>query len=72
MKDCFGIHFGFFEGGMAGKPEDRQKCYDCPDFDKCYKIALIQSLTALKLEIRTGVMGLKSSLGGSHTDFPMW
>lgn len=70
MKDCFGITFGFFERGMAGSIEDRQKCYDCPDFDKCFKLSLIQTLTSIKLEIRSGAAGIKNSIGGSHADFP--
>ncbi len=72
MKECFGISFGFFEHGLAGKFEDRKKCYECPDFDKCYKITLIQSLQMIKLEIRNAASTIKNSIGGGHSDFPMW
>ena len=70
MKDCFGIHFGFMFEDKVTQKEDRSKCYNCDDFDKCFKIALIRSLEGIKVEIRNGVRGLRNSLGGSHKEFP--
>jgi len=31
---------------------------------------LIQSLKGLRMEIRQGVLNLRNSLGGSHSEFP--
>ena len=70
MKECFGMHFGFFFEDHIGEEEVRAKCYSCEDFDKCYKVALIQTLKSLKFEIRQGVRNLRNSLGGSHSEFP--
>jgi len=72
MKECFGISFGFFEQGMSGKYEERKKCYDCPDYDKCFEMSLIQAIYSVKLEIRAGVRGVRNSLGGSHSEIPFW
>jgi hypothetical protein len=71
MRECFGVHFGYFMEDKVSSYDERKQCYECEDFDKCYKISLIRSLQALKVEIRTGVRGLRNSLGGSHSDFPL-
>jgi len=70
MKECFGIHFGFFFEDHIGDAQAIRKCYECEDFEKCYKVALIQSLKSLKMEIRQGVRNLRNSMGGSHSEFP--
>jgi hypothetical protein len=69
MKDCFGMNFGFFFGDKTDY-EKRKICYGCKDFDMCFKIALVQNINSLKLEIRQGVRNLRNSLGGSHSEFP--
>ena len=71
MKECFGMRFGFFFEEHINEEEVRKKCYSCEDFDKCYKMAMIQCLKGLKLEIRQGVRNLRNSLGGSHSEFPL-
>ena len=43
---------------------------NCEDFDKCFKVALVRNLQALKLEIRKSVRGIRNSIGGSHSEFP--
>jgi len=70
MKECFGTRFGFFFEDRIDQDEVREKCYNCEDFEKCYKVALIQNLKSLKLEIRQGVRNLRNSIGGSHSEFP--
>lgn len=70
MKECFGRNFGFFFEDRTTDPEKIKQCYECEDFDRCYKIAQIQNIRSLKLEIRQGVRNLRNSLGGSHSEFP--
>ncbi|HPB32731.1 MAG TPA: hypothetical protein PLB62_14870 [Candidatus Sumerlaeota bacterium] len=70
MKECFGISFGFFFEDHPAQDEVREKCYSCEDFEKCFKVSLIQNMKALKLEIRSGVRNLRNSMGGSHSEFP--
>lgn len=70
MKECFGTRFGFFFEDYITDDQAVKKCYECEDFDKCFKIALIQNLKSLKLEIRSGVRNLRNSMGGSHSEFP--
>jgi hypothetical protein len=70
MKECFGLNFGYFFEDRPGDEELRKKCYECEDYDKCYKLTMIQCLKSLKLEIRQGVRNLRNSMGGSHSEFP--
>ena len=70
MKECFGTQFGFFFEDRIDDNQVREKCYECEDFDKCFKLALIKSLKGLRLEIRHGVRNLRNSMGGSHSEFP--
>ena len=72
MKECFGLQMAFGPEGMAPEPEEREKCFNCEDFDKCFKYALIRSMHSLKFEIRNGVTALRKSIGGSHSEFPLW
>lgn len=70
MKDCFGVHLGWFGEDNFSDVESRRKCYECEDYEACWKMMTIRSLNGLKLEIRSGVRGLRNSLGGSHSEFP--
>jgi hypothetical protein len=70
MKDCFGVHLGWFGEDNFSNVADRQRCYECSDFEACYKMMTIRVLNGLRLEIRSGVRGLRNSLGGSHSEFP--
>ena len=70
MKEYFGVNFGFFFEDNIADEAERRKCYECEDFEKCFKVSLIQCLKSLKLEIRRGVRNLRNSLGGSHSEFP--
>ncbi len=69
MKPCFGI-------GMSGvnrdqiSIEDREKCYKCEDFERCWKMMLIKSLNDLRIEIREASIRIKNALGGAHSNFP--
>ncbi|MCD6385664.1 hypothetical protein J7M23_07775 [Candidatus Sumerlaeota bacterium] len=72
MKECFGMQMAFGPEGIAPEPEERKKCYECEDFDKCFKYCLIRALHSLRFEIRSGVSGIRKSLGGSHSEMPLW
>jgi len=70
MKDCFGIHLGWLGDDNYSDVESRRKCYECDEFEPCWKMAIIRSINGLRLEMRSGVRGLRNSLGGSHSEFP--
>lgn len=72
MKECFGFQMGFGPEGMAPDPEEREKCFLCEDFDRCYKYSLVRALHSLRFEIRNGASGIRKSIGGSHSEFPLW
>ncbi len=72
MEECFGLYMAFGPDGMTPDPKERERCYKCKDFDKCFKYSLIRQLIGLRFEIRNGVAGIRKSLGGSHSDFPLW
>lgn len=72
MRECFGLQLGFGPEGMAPELREREKCYNCQDFDECYKYCLVRALISLRFEIRTGVQGIRQSLGGSHSAAPLW
>jgi len=70
MKDCFGVHLGWFGEDNCSDVAAREKCHACEDYDACYKMMSIRMLNALRLELRAGVRNLRNSLGGSHSEFP--
>jgi len=70
MKACFGVSFGWFMEDMVGDEKQREKCYRCPDFDRCQKMALVRALTQLRFEIRRSAAGLGRAIGGSHSAYP--
>ncbi len=70
MKECFGVRFGHFFEDKVSDYEERSQCYQCEDFEKCYKFSLIKALYGLRMEMRNGVRGIRNSLGGSHSEFP--
>jgi hypothetical protein len=70
MKECFGIGFGgHFEEGVE-KINSREDCYACEDFDRCCKAMMIKQLIGIRQEIKSGVRGIRNSLGGSHREYP--
>jgi hypothetical protein len=70
MKDCFGVHLGWFGEDNFSDIAARRKCFECEDYDACCKMMLVRSINGLRLEMRSGVRGLRNSLGGSHSEFP--
>ncbi len=70
MKDCFGVHLGWFGEDNFSDVESRRKCYECEDFDACSKMMVVRMINGLRIEMRTGVRNLRNSLGGSHSEFP--
>lgn len=70
MKECFGQSFGWFDDMGMSSYEDRDKCFHCELYDRCYQMSLVRQLHVLKFEIRNGVRGIRNSLGGSHSDYP--
>ena len=70
MKECFGLSFGWFMEGMIGDYEERRRCYNCPDFDPCQKMAVIKGMVQLRLEIGRAAAILGRAIGGSHSTRP--
>jgi hypothetical protein len=70
MKDCFGVCFGWFMEDLIGDEQQRRQCYACPDFEPCYQMTLIKSLTQLRFEIRRASQYVGRSIGGSHSAYP--
>jgi hypothetical protein len=70
MKDCFGIHLGWFSENNYSDVPDRLICYECEDYDACWKMVMVRMMHSLRLEMRSGVRGIRNSLGGSHSEFP--
>lgn len=70
MKDCFGVQLGWFGENNFSDVESRRKCFECEDFNMCWQMMVVRSLNALRIEMRSGVRGLRNSLGGSHSEFP--
>lgn len=70
MKECFGLHMGWFMEDLAGDYEDREKCYLCEDFDQCYKLCMIRCLTQMRFEIRRTGRSLGLAMGGAHSTQP--
>ncbi len=63
---------GFGQEGAAPDPKDIEKCYHCADFDKCFKYALIRALNSIRVELRNSSQGIRQSLGGAHSESPLW
>ena len=72
MKDCFGVNFGWFMEDMIGDEIQRETCYHCADYDACYKMAMVRSLTQLRFEIRKSAHTVGRAIGGSHSTVSLW
>ncbi len=70
MKDCFGVCFGWFMEDLIGDELQRRQCYACVDFEPCYKMTMVKSLTQLRFEIRRASQYVGRSIGGSHSAYP--
>lgn len=70
MKDCFGVCFGWFMEDLIGDELQRRQCYACSDFEPCYKMSMVKSLTQLRFEIRRAAQHVGRSIGGSHSAYP--
>ena len=70
MKECFGVHFGWFGEDNFSDVAARGRCYKCEDYDECWRMMVVRMINGVRLEIRSGVRGLRNSLGGSHSEFP--
>ena len=70
MKDCFGLGFGGFMEDLLGDYDVRLKCYECPDYDKCYQMTIVKALTQTRYEIRRAAGAVGRALGGSHSSWP--
>ena len=71
MPECFGLNFGWFDNIGVPEYEKRELCFHCPHYERCYQMAAIGEMRHLRAEIRTGVRGLRNSLGGSHSEYPL-
>ncbi len=71
MRDCFGLSFGWFDEISVPDYEKREQCFTCPQYDRCFQMALVKEIRQLRYDIRTGVRGLRNSLGGSHSEYPL-
>lgn len=70
MKPCFGTGLGaFFEEGVE-RINTIEECHGCEDFDRCFRAMMIKQLIGIRHEIKTGVRGIRNSLGGSHREYP--
>ena len=70
MKECFGISFGWFMEDLIGDYDQRLKCYECADFEKCQQMVMIRNLTQLRYEVRRSTQTISRAIGGSHSTFP--
>jgi hypothetical protein len=70
MKECFGVSMGWFMEDMIGDTDQVRKCYECVDFDQCYKMSSLRALTQLRFEIRRAAKTVGYALGGSHSSRP--
>jgi len=69
MKNCFGIGLVAVNRDHLSD-SDRKRCYECEDFDKCWKIMSLKSIHDLRIEIRESSVRIKNALGGAHSQFP--
>ena len=70
MKECFGISMGWFMEDLVGDLKDRQKCYDCADYERCYQMCMLKATTQLRFEVRRAARTLGNAFGGSHSQYP--
>lgn len=70
MRECFGVSFGWFMEDMVGDYEQRRKCYECPDYDACHKMASLRAQVQLRLEIRRSAQSLGLAFGGRYSSRP--
>ena len=70
MKECFGISFGWFMEDMIGDYGERLRCYECPDYDMCYKLTMVKNAVQLRFEIRRAAATVNRGFGGSHSAYP--
>ncbi len=70
MKECFGVSFGWFMEDMIGDYDDRLKCYECPDFDACWKMSAVRCMTQLRYEVGRAAQTVGRAYGGSHSTRP--
>lgn len=70
MKDCFGVSFGWFMEDLIGDTRQLEQCYECPDYDMCYKMSQIRTLHKLRFDIQRAASSIGRSMGGSHSSYP--
>jgi hypothetical protein len=70
MKECFGVSQGWFMEDLIGDYQDRQKCFECADFDACNKLMMLKNAVQLRFEIRRASQTLGRAFGGSHSTRP--
>lgn len=67
MKDCFGVSMGWFMEDLVGDTKDRQKCYECQDFERCYQMMVIKTTVQLRFELRRAARTVGLAIGGVHS-----
>jgi len=70
MKECFGVSMGWFMEDMVGDYDQRLLCYQCTDFDACFKLASLRASVQLRFEIRRSSQQLGLAFGGRYTARP--
>jgi hypothetical protein len=70
MRSCYGVNFGWFMEDMPGDEEQREQCFACHDFDKCWKMSLVKALVQLRFEVRNAGTTIGRGIGGSHSTRP--
>lgn len=69
MKRCFGVGISTANQDTLSL-ENREICYQCEDFDRCFQVMLVKSIHDLRIEVRESSVRLKNALGGAHSNFP--
>ena len=70
MKECFGVGMGWFMEDMIGDSEERRQCYECRDYDACFKMSMLRATVQLRFEVRRSAQGLGLAFGGRHSSRP--
>lgn len=70
MKHCFGVSMGWFMEDLVGEYHERLRCYNCSDFEACYKMSMVRTLTQLRYEVRRAARVVGLAIGGSHSAYP--